>query len=283
MRMFRSDFLICCLSPCDLPRAQSLDGALSFIECGILAEFRSRRRDTNFLCQRHIMPLVDPVTMSTTVTKGSSTQPANAKVVVGPVPRYNDVVALGFTIVHPLVLGALFVWKFGELVADPATTLYNGLPVVAAVQAVHAIACFPAAGSPLGRSAKKARPGEKKKEATGPNPIVVSNVKKLNTRTTQLMGSSDRGSRPYSRCDRNTRSLRSPYSLPRALPYSCARNFLVLRPSRRPRSLPYLLLSWCQHCSSPGHSWTFGTYRSDIWRLCGCICWRVAGRRTYPT
>lgn len=120
------------------------------------------------------MPLVDPVTMSTTVTKGSSTQPATSKVVVSPVPLYNDVVALGFTILHPLVLGALFVWQFGALVSDPVTTLYNGLPVVAGVQAVHAIASFPAAGSQLGRASKKARPGEKKKDATGPNPIVVS-------------------------------------------------------------------------------------------------------------
>lgn len=119
------------------------------------------------------MPLIDPITMSTTISKGGAAPSASPKS-VAPVPLRNSA-AIAISAAHPLVLGALFVWRFGALVADPATTLQTALPVVAAIQVVFAVLCLPVAGSMGGKPIRKTRPGEKKKtDATGPNPLVTS-------------------------------------------------------------------------------------------------------------
>lgn len=121
------------------------------------------------------MPLVDPVTMSTAITKGSSAQASSSKGVTPVIALLDNPAALAVSIAHPLVLGALFVWRFGSLVTDPVEELQLALPVVAFVQVVFAAVCLPPAGSQGGRAVKKARPGEKKRsDAAGPNPIVVN-------------------------------------------------------------------------------------------------------------
>ncbi|KAF7545153.1 hypothetical protein G7046_g9623 [Stylonectria norvegica] len=119
------------------------------------------------------MPLIDPVTMSTMKTSGSSHQAFNSKAAVPPVPHRDGPVALGVAVGHPLLLAALFVWRFDALVVEPVSTLQTALPVVAAVQVAYAVLSLPIAGS-QGKTFRKSRPGEKKKADTGPNPIVVS-------------------------------------------------------------------------------------------------------------
>ncbi|KAJ3463191.1 hypothetical protein MRS44_007977 [Fusarium solani] len=112
------------------------------------------------------MPLIDPVTMSTTLIKGAPAQPAAPKAVVPAIPLLNTPLALPVSVVHQLVLAGLFVWRFEALVADPVSTLQIGLPVVAVIQTLYVTLCLPAAGSSGAKGSKKLRPGEKKKSDT---------------------------------------------------------------------------------------------------------------------
>ncbi|KAM6528654.1 Glycosylphosphatidylinositol (GPI) anchor assembly protein [Fusarium falciforme] len=112
------------------------------------------------------MPLIDPVTMSTTLIKGAPAQPAAPKAVVPAIPLLNTPLALPVSVVHQLVLAGLFVWRFEALVADPVSTLQIGLPVVAVIQTLYVTLCLPAAGSSGAKGSKKLRPGEKKKTDT---------------------------------------------------------------------------------------------------------------------
>ncbi|RKL22604.1 Glycosylphosphatidylinositol anchor biosynthesis protein 11 [Fusarium oxysporum] len=108
------------------------------------------------------MPLVDPVTMSTTLVKsGPATQQPATKAAVPAIPLVNSPAALPASVAHQLLLAGLFYWRFDALVADPVSTLQTGLPVVAAIQAVYLILSLPPAGS--SGSSKKPRPGEKRK------------------------------------------------------------------------------------------------------------------------
>lgn len=130
------------------------------------------------------MPLIDPVTMSTTLIKGAPAQPAAPKAVVPAIPLLNTPLALPVSIVHQLVLAGLFVWRFEALVADPVPTLQIGLPVVAVIQTLYVTLCLPAAGSSGAKGSKKLRPGEKKKSDTRePKAFAVSigNMSNLNT------------------------------------------------------------------------------------------------------
>ncbi|PNY25407.1 Glycosylphosphatidylinositol anchor biosynthesis protein 11 [Tolypocladium capitatum] len=120
------------------------------------------------------MPPVDPVTMSSTLAKGSSTQGAEpkAKAAIHPVPVFDTPLAKGIAFARPAALLGLLALRFNALVAEPVSTLQSALPVVVAIQAVYAVLCLPVAGSQHAKATKKARPGEKKKsDATGPNPI----------------------------------------------------------------------------------------------------------------
>ncbi|KAG7135137.1 Glycosylphosphatidylinositol anchor biosynthesis protein 11 like [Verticillium longisporum] len=76
--------------------------------------------------------------------------------------------------VHPVVLLALFGSQFNSLVNDPVRVLVTTLPIVAAVQVAYVSLCLPAAGSQDAKPARKARPGEKKKQdGSGPNPVIA--------------------------------------------------------------------------------------------------------------
>lgn len=76
--------------------------------------------------------------------------------------------------VRPALLLALLAFRFRALVKDPVSELQIGLPIVAAIQVAYTVVCLPAAGSQQAKPAKKARPGERKKqESTGPNLVVV--------------------------------------------------------------------------------------------------------------
>jgi len=121
------------------------------------------------------MPLVDPVTMSRTLTKGSSASSPQKAVTISPVAVLDAPLARPLALARPAALLALLGMRFGALVADPVPTLKSALPVVAVVQAVYAVLCLPVAGSQQGRAAKKQRPGEKRKggDGAGPSPISV--------------------------------------------------------------------------------------------------------------
>ncbi|GJN78339.1 glycosylphosphatidylinositol (GPI) anchor assembly protein [Purpureocillium lilacinum] len=119
------------------------------------------------------MPLVDPVTMSRTLAKGSSASSPQKAVTISPVAVLDAPLARPLALARPAALLALLGMRFGALVADPVPTLKSALPVVAVVQAVYAVLCLPVAGSQQGRAAKKQRPGEKRKggDGAGPSPI----------------------------------------------------------------------------------------------------------------
>ncbi|UZP36121.1 hypothetical protein NXS19_003937 [Fusarium pseudograminearum] len=90
------------------------------------------------------MPLVDPVTMSTTLIKsGPAQQQPAPKAAVPAIPLVNSPLALPASIAHSVLLSGLFYWRFDALVADPVTTLQTGLPVVAAIQAVYLMLSLP--------------------------------------------------------------------------------------------------------------------------------------------
>lgn len=123
------------------------------------------------------MPLVDPVTMSSsTLAKSSSAPIAPSKsATIQPVPIFDTTVAKAVALARPGWLVASLIWRFPALVADPVLTLQTALPVVAAVQIAYAVVCLPVAGSQHVKHGKKARLGDKKKaDASGPNPTVVS-------------------------------------------------------------------------------------------------------------
>ncbi|KAJ2898152.1 GPI biosynthesis protein family Pig-F [Zalerion maritima] len=68
-----------------------------------------------------------------------------------------------FRHVQPVVLVSLLVLRFKALVADPTAELFNGLPLVAAIQVAYVLLCLPAAGSEQ-ITKKKTKPGEKKRK-----------------------------------------------------------------------------------------------------------------------
>jgi phosphatidylinositol glycan class F len=71
----------------------------------------------------------------------------------------------------PALQAALFIYRFKDLVADPVPTMWSTLPLVAIIQAAYALLCLPVAGS--AKPSRKPRPGEKKKDGSGPNVFVV--------------------------------------------------------------------------------------------------------------
>ncbi|UKZ91073.1 uncharacterized protein TrAFT101_006070 [Trichoderma asperellum] len=123
------------------------------------------------------MPLVDPITMSSALVKGSSAQATDTKpkAAIAAVPTFNNALSKGVSFGRVAVLLGLLAAQFNELVAQPALTLQTAVPVVAVVQVAYVVLCLPAAGSQQAKAAKKPRPGEKKKpEAAGTSSLVTA-------------------------------------------------------------------------------------------------------------
>ncbi|KAJ4396088.1 Glycosylphosphatidylinositol (GPI) anchor assembly protein [Gnomoniopsis smithogilvyi] len=91
-----------------------------------------------------------------------------------PVPINPSAASQAARHVFPVLLGALFYAAFGRLVADPVPVMWASLPVVALLQVLYAFICLPMAGSGGTGKTKKQRPGEKKKDGSGPNFIVTA-------------------------------------------------------------------------------------------------------------
>ncbi|KAK3685714.1 GPI biosynthesis protein family Pig-F-domain-containing protein [Podospora appendiculata] len=120
------------------------------------------------------MPLIDPVTMSSSITKGAVAQAQAASKrkdvslsTLQPVQVRQTAVAQTARHAFPALVAAVFLFQFSSLVADPVTAMRNSLPVVAALQIAYALLCLPVAGAPAPKPARKARPGEKKKPSEG--------------------------------------------------------------------------------------------------------------------
>ncbi|KAK3499835.1 GPI biosynthesis protein family Pig-F-domain-containing protein [Neurospora hispaniola] len=132
------------------------------------------------------MPLVDPVTMSSSaIVKGAVAQSTSTtKSTPGSQATESSTTTAGSssslatlrpvqikqtpaaqTIRHalPAALTALYLFRFDALVTNPVPVMLNALPVVVAFQMTYALLCLPAAGEPASKSNRKPRPGEKKK------------------------------------------------------------------------------------------------------------------------
>ncbi|KAK4122415.1 mitochondrial carrier [Parathielavia appendiculata] len=142
------------------------------------------------------MPLVDPVTMPSTIAKGVTAQaqatssrttstPPLATYALYPVQIKQTPLAQAARYALPALLAGIFAVRFRALVADPVSTMSTTLPLTAALQVAYAVLCLPVAGSQGGGGAKgarkhKARPGEggpgskKRPEGTGPSAVVTS-------------------------------------------------------------------------------------------------------------
>ncbi|KAK8115161.1 GPI biosynthesis protein family Pig-F-domain-containing protein [Apiospora kogelbergensis] len=109
---------------------------------------------------------------------GQKTAAADDDTICRAIPTLPTPLAQALRHVHPALMLSLFYLRFGALVRDPVSTMLNSLPVVAALQVAYAVICLPAAGSPAAiQSAKKLRPGEKRKPvADGNAPNITSTV-----------------------------------------------------------------------------------------------------------
>ncbi|KAK4191590.1 putative mitochondrial carrier protein [Podospora australis] len=141
------------------------------------------------------MPLVDPVTMSSAISKkgnaagsaskspvspSTATATAPATYSLAPVQTKQTPLAQSIRYAHPLLLGGILAARFPALisaVATPVSAMATSiLPLTAALQIVYAVICLPGPGGNSGSSSKKSkpRPGEKKKNESGGNNAVIT-------------------------------------------------------------------------------------------------------------
>lgn len=130
------------------------------------------------------MPLVDPVTMSSSISKSAAAQAQS--LVKGSTAASSSAASKDTTIlistheqqpialrqtplsqsarhIFPALLATGFLVRFNALVSDPVSTMKTALPVVVALQLGYAVVCLPVVGSQQGATAvRKPRPGEKK-------------------------------------------------------------------------------------------------------------------------
>jgi GPI ethanolamine phosphate transferase 2/3 subunit F len=115
------------------------------------------------------MPLVDPVTMSSSVSAAmaqlSASNSETAAPSLDPIRPYSTAAANGVRHVHTAVLAAFFLYNFKNLVSDPEDTLFLTLVVALVAQLAYVIACLPPYRSAA--PSRKPRPREKKKSEKG--------------------------------------------------------------------------------------------------------------------
>lgn len=124
------------------------------------------------------MPLVDPVTMSSSIVKGAVAQPAqsapkakdgasSSTPALQPIHIKQTAAAQASRHVFPVLLVAIFAVRFKSLIADPVSSMYSTYPMIVALQFAYALVCLPAAGSQSSKPGRKPRPGEKRKSSDG--------------------------------------------------------------------------------------------------------------------
>ncbi|KAK3946025.1 glycosylphophatidylinositol anchor phosphoethanolamine transferase [Diplogelasinospora grovesii] len=132
------------------------------------------------------MPLVDPVTMSSSLTKTvKPTQASEVKdgkdsspvvVRLRPVELQQTPASQAARRAIPVLIAAVYLVRFSALVADPVAWMKTTLPQIAILQVAYVLLCLPTPGAAQKPAAnRKLRPGEKKKpEAGGSNPYVTA-------------------------------------------------------------------------------------------------------------
>src|SRR5690242_5707630 len=79
----------------------------------------------------------------------TATPPSSTVSYTGP-PAVNilpNPAAQAYAHVHPTLLLAVYAFRFPAVVADPASTLLNDLPLYTALHVVYVVTCLPHAGS----------------------------------------------------------------------------------------------------------------------------------------
>ncbi|KAG6008709.1 hypothetical protein E4U21_004065 [Claviceps maximensis] len=102
-------------------------------------------------------------------TKKSPNNNNNYKPAIPPVPLLDTPLSKSLAILRPILLLALLVARFNELVSDPVSALQYALPLVAGLQIAYVVVCLPVAGF---QTSKKVRPGDNsRKRAVGGNAV----------------------------------------------------------------------------------------------------------------
>ncbi|KAG5974970.1 hypothetical protein E4U55_007922 [Claviceps digitariae] len=86
----------------------------------------------------------------------------NSKPAILPIPLLDNPLSKSLALLRPVLLLALLVARFNDLVTDPVPALQYALPLVAALQTGYVLICLPVAGF---QTSKKVRPGDHKKRA----------------------------------------------------------------------------------------------------------------------
>jgi hypothetical protein len=147
------------LNPCNSV-ASTLARLMTFVS---MKSYKCVRSETSSV--NHPMPLIEPVTMSSTTSKS----PVKISLPVDLLPT--DLARI-FTHAHPVLLLSAYYLRFPALVTNPTATLLHSLLPLALVQISYAIICLPATGA-SSKPAKKSKPGVKKtNEASAAKPLV---------------------------------------------------------------------------------------------------------------
>lgn len=117
------------------------------------------------------MPLVDPISMSSTSAQSPAGQSSESKpkYLIHPAPVWDSPIAKGIAFSRPAILLGLLATGLSWLIAEPSSALQVSVPIVSVIQLGYAVLSLPVAGSQLG----KARKAQKKKESGG-SPVSVS-------------------------------------------------------------------------------------------------------------
>ncbi|KAK4161936.1 putative glycosylphosphatidylinositol anchor biosynthesis protein 11 [Cladorrhinum sp. PSN259] len=126
------------------------------------------------------MPLIDPVTMASTLTKRgpgaavAATVGTSSASPLTTIEQAKDTTAVTYSLlpvklnptplsqtlrhVHPLLLSALLAARFPALVSDPVAAMSGTiLPITAALQVAYAVVCLPVAGGASQSKSKKSK------------------------------------------------------------------------------------------------------------------------------
>lgn len=108
------------------------------------------------------MPLVDPITMSSTTTTTAqasapaASTPTNA---LRPVQIRQTPLAQAARHALPALLAGVFAVRFRALVADPVSAMATTLPATVALQVAYAVLCLPVAGGSATAAAARKQKG----------------------------------------------------------------------------------------------------------------------------
>jgi hypothetical protein len=129
------------------------------------------------------MPLIDPITMSSTLTKGATAQaqetPAKPSTyALHPVQTKQTPLSQTARHALPALLAGLFAVRFPALVANPVSTMATTLPITTALQIAYAVLSLPVAGGSSTRAARKTKPraGESSKKRSSGEGVATSNA-----------------------------------------------------------------------------------------------------------